>query len=147
MLISARVSEFAPLKYQKFLSYIVGWLGVLGWQTGCAFASFVTGTQIQGLLVLNYDWYEFHTWHGTLLIIATLLFAVLFNTFLAQKLHLVEGSILVLHVLGFFGIMITLWVLSPRESSTTVWTSFFDPGMSDLGGGRPSVWLWSTAVS
>lgn len=25
------VSEFAPRKYQKILSYIVGWLLVLGW--------------------------------------------------------------------------------------------------------------------
>lgn len=111
----------------------VGWLGVLGWQTGCAFAAFVTGTQIQGLLVLNYSWYVYQTWHGTLLIIAVLMFAVLFNTFLAQRLHLVEGSILVLHVLGFFGIMIPLWVLSPRASSEAVWTTFYDPGWGSQG--------------
>ena len=63
----------------------------------------MTGTQIQGLLVLNYTWYEFHRWHGTLFVIATLLFAVLFNTFFAQQLHLVEGGVLVIHIFGFLG--------------------------------------------
>lgn len=33
---------------------MTGWLGVLGWQTGIAFSGYLTGTQIQGLLVLNY---------------------------------------------------------------------------------------------
>lgn len=27
------VSEFAPREHQKFLSYLMGWLCVLGWQT------------------------------------------------------------------------------------------------------------------
>ena len=76
-----------------------GWLGVLGWQVGVAFSSFIGGTQIQGLLVLNYpDSYIYHRWHGTLLAIAILAFAVVFNTLFAQKLHLVEGCILILHV-------------------------------------------------
>jgi amino acid permease len=30
------VPEFAPRKHQKFLSYVIGWLCVLGWQTGAA---------------------------------------------------------------------------------------------------------------
>jgi choline transport protein len=124
-------TEFAPRKYQKFLSYVVGWLGVLGWQTGVAFSGYTAGTQIQGrcgdgeisqstlnidadlhcqgLIVLNYPDYVFQRWHGTLLIIAVLAFSVFFNTFLAQRLALVEGIVLVLHVFGFFGIMITLW--------------------------------------
>ncbi|KAI7453537.1 hypothetical protein KC368_g2322 [Hortaea werneckii] len=73
------VSELAPKRWQKFLSYVVGWLGVLGWQTGIAFSGYLTGTQIQGLLVLNYPGYVFERWHGTLLIIAMLSFAVFFT--------------------------------------------------------------------
>lgn len=64
------VSEFAPRKYQKFLSYLMGWLCVLGWQTGPASTAYVTGTNIQGLLVLNYPEYVAEKWHGTLLTIA-----------------------------------------------------------------------------
>ena len=106
---------------------------MLGWQAGCAFAAFVTGTQIQGLLILNYTWYEPQRWHGTMLIIATLVFSVIFNTFLAQRLHLVEGCILVFHICGFFAIIVPLWVMSPLAASSDVWTSFYDPGWGSQG--------------
>ncbi|RMY19827.1 hypothetical protein D0866_12698 [Hortaea werneckii] len=110
------VSELAPKRLQKLLSYIVGWLGVLGWQTGIAFSGYLTGTQIQGLLVLNYPGFVFDRWHGTLLIIAMLSFAVFFNTVLAHRLPLVEGLILFIHVFGFIGIFATLLALSPKAS-------------------------------
>ena len=68
-----------------------------------------------------------------MLIIATLVFAVIFNTFLAQRLHLVEGCILVLHICGFFAIIVPLWVMSPLADSKDVWTSFYDPGWGSQG--------------
>lgn len=42
------VSEFASKKYQRSMSYFVGWLSVLGWQAFTAGAPFLTGTIIQG---------------------------------------------------------------------------------------------------
>lgn len=65
--------------------------------------------------------------------IAILLICVFFTTFLAQKLHLVEGVIMVLHIAGFFGILITLWVTSTKASFKEVWTSFYDPGWGSQG--------------
>ncbi|KAI6805556.1 amino acid transporter [Hortaea werneckii] len=127
------VSELAPKRSQKFLSYVVGWLGVLGWQTGIAFSGYLTGTQIQGLLVLNYPGYVFERWHGTLLIIAMLSFAVFFNTVLAHRLPLVEGLILFIHVFGFIGIFVTLLALSPKASHQAVWNTFYDPGWNNAG--------------
>ncbi|RMZ05201.1 hypothetical protein D0864_02535 [Hortaea werneckii] len=127
------VSELAPKRWQKFLSYVVGWLGVLGWQTGIAFSGYLTGTQIQGLLVLNYPGYVFERWHGTLLIIAMLSFAVFFNTVLAHRLPLVEGLILFIHVFGFIGIFATLLALSPKASHQAVWNTFYDPGWNNAG--------------
>lgn len=123
------VSEFAPRKHQKFLSYIIGWLCVLGWQTGAANTAFLAGTQIQGLLVLNYPDYVFERWHGTLLVFAVSAFSVLFNTFLAFTLPLVETVVLVVHLLGFFGILIPLWVLAPvKGNAHTVFTQFNNYG-------------------
>ena len=40
------VSEFAPKRWQKLLSYVVGWLSVLGWQTGAASTAFLAGTEV-----------------------------------------------------------------------------------------------------
>jgi choline transport protein len=98
-----------------------------------SFGAFVAGTQIQGLLVLNYSWYVFQPWHGTLLIIAVLVFSVLFNTLLAQQLHLIEGAVLFVHIFGFAGIVATLWATSPIATSKEVWTTFYDPGWGNQG--------------
>jgi len=82
---------------------------------------------------LNYPDYIYQRWHGTLLTMAVFVFAVIFNIFLGQKLHLVEGSILVLHIVGFFCILTTLWALSPRATTADVWTTFDDPGWGNQG--------------
>ncbi|KAK8211536.1 hypothetical protein M8818_003189 [Zalaria obscura] len=127
------VSEFAPRKYQKQLSYVVGWLCVIGWQVSVASVGFLAGTQIQGLLVLNYPWYVFERWHGTLLVIAIVVFAGLFNTLLARQLPIIEGLTMIIHIGGFFGILIPLWVLSPQSDAHTIFTQFNNPGWSSTG--------------
>lgn len=107
----------------------------MGWQTGITSIAFLAGTQIQGLLVLNYPDYDYERWHGTLLVIAVTSFAIIFNTFAASRLPMVEGIVLILHVLGFFAIFIPLWILAPRNDASTVFTEFLN------GGGWPTTGL------
>ncbi|KAK7705877.1 hypothetical protein SLS64_007828 [Diaporthe eres] len=122
-------SEFSPKKYQKFLSYLMGWLCVLGWQGNCAGSSFVTGTMVQGLIALNHpDTYVPEGWHGTLLTIAIAAFSVFFNTFFARHLPIIESGLLAIHFLAFIGILVTLWTMSPSISDATVFTQFNDGG-------------------
>jgi hypothetical protein len=83
---------------------------------------------IQGLLVLNNPNYVFHRWHGTLLVIAVTAFCVIFNTYLAKRLPTVESIVLVVHLLGFFAVLIPLWVLAPRGSASDVFTQFLNLG-------------------
>ena len=90
--------------------------------------AFIDGTVIQGLIVLNNADYVYERWHGTLLVMAILSFAIIFNTFLAQRLPMVEGVILILHILGFFAIIIPLWILAPRNSAHMVFTEFQNLG-------------------
>lgn len=127
------VSEFAPPRYQKILSYAVGWLSVLGWQIAVISVVFQAGVQIQGLLVLNYESYVFERWHGTLLIIAVISFAVVFNTLFAKQLPKMEVLLLVFHVAGFFGVLVPLLVFSEKSSSKEVWTQFFNSGWNSDG--------------
>lgn len=106
----------------------------MGWQTGIASVAFLAGTQIQGLLVLNLETYVFERWHGTLLVIAVSCFSVIFNTVAAKQLPMVEGLVLILHLFGFFAILIPLWVLAPRNSASVVFTQFSNNGgWSNLG--------------
>lgn len=73
-------------------------------------------------------------WHGTLLIIAVATFAIVFNTLLARKLPLVEGTVLILHIFGFFAVFITMWVLGPRSKASEVFGSFQDnAGWGSIG--------------
>ena len=118
---------------QKILSYGVGWLSVLGGQIAVASTSFQAGTQIQGLLVLNYESYVYERWHGTLLVIAVVTFAVLFNTFAAKQLPTMEVLLLVFHVCGFVAVLVPMLVLSKKSSSKVVWTEFFDSGWGSFG--------------
>ncbi|KIW50408.1 hypothetical protein PV05_11997 [Exophiala xenobiotica] len=111
------VSELAPPKIQKILSYIVGWLSSIGWQVYLAGVCFMVGTVIQGLIALNVEGYVWHNWHGTLLSIAAISFAIIFNTVLAVQLPLIEGIVLILHFAGFFAIIIPLWVMAPRSNA------------------------------
>ena len=41
---------------------------------------------------------------------------------------MVEGIVLIIHLLGFFAVLIALWVLSPRSDPTSVFTEFSNGG-------------------
>ncbi|KAI4106121.1 MAG: hypothetical protein LQ339_003118 [Xanthoria mediterranea] len=122
------VSEFAPPRHQKFLSYMVGWICMTGWQAGLLSVGFLVGTIIQGLIVLNDATYTFERWHGTLLVWAVTSFCVIFNTYLAKRLPAVEGVVLTIHVMGLFAIIVPLWVLSPRATSKDALLTFTNAG-------------------
>jgi hypothetical protein len=55
---------------QKLLSYIVGWLTVLGWQVGLSSVSYAAAVQIEGLAILVNPGMVFQGWHATLFTIA-----------------------------------------------------------------------------
>ncbi|KAF9890910.1 hypothetical protein FE257_005486 [Aspergillus nanangensis] len=141
------VSEFAPRSSQKFLSYITGWLCAMGWQCAIVSIAFLAGTIIQGLIVLNDSSYEFQRWHGTLLVVAITTFSILFNTFLAKNLPMVEALILILHVVGLFAIIIPLWVLAPRNNPHAVFTEFYNGGGWNSDGTATLVGLSTTITS
>ena len=88
----------------------------------------MVGTIIQGLIIINNDDYVPQAWHGTLLTIAVISFAIIFNTFLASKLPLTEGVAVVVHICGLFGVIIPLWVMSPRGDSREVLLQFTNLG-------------------
>ncbi|KAK4561148.1 hypothetical protein LTR86_005103 [Recurvomyces mirabilis] len=122
------VSEFAPPRAQRFLSYIVGWLCFTGWQSAITGIGFLAGTIIQGLIVLNNPDYVFERWHGTLLTIAVVAFCVLLNTVVARKLPLIEGALAVLHFAGLFVVIIILWTLAPKNNAHDAFLVFSNNG-------------------
>ncbi|TPX21181.1 hypothetical protein DIZ76_015136 [Coccidioides immitis] len=123
------ISEFAPNEYQQLLSYVSGWVCVLGWHTGIAGSAYTVANMIIGIIEINHpDTYIAQPWHGTLLVIAVAFIAMIFNTVLAPRLPLIEGTMLVFYVLGFFGILIPLWVKGEKNSASKVFSTIEDNG-------------------
>jgi amino acid transporter len=143
------VSEFAPPRIQKFLSYMVGkwpffilhhrlmgpsgWLCGIAWQVYLGGACFMVGTIIQGLIALNVEGYVWENYHGTLLTIAVVCFAIIFNTALASRLPMLEGMALVLHLAGFFAVIIPLWVMGTHSSPRVLLEFSNNGGWSSVG--------------
>ncbi|KAL9014068.1 MAG: hypothetical protein Q9173_001277 [Seirophora scorigena] len=102
------VAMLAPPSCRKFLSYLSGWLTVAGWQAFVAAACYLSGTLVQGLVVLQNPGYRPRLWHGTLLSWAVAACALFVNTVVGRALPKLESAILVLHMMGFLGVLIPL---------------------------------------
>ncbi|KAJ6064769.1 hypothetical protein N7444_000422 [Penicillium canescens] len=118
----------APTRFEKFLSYITGWFTLIGWQCGFASSAFLTGTMIQGTAVLAHSKYDALPWQGTLIVWLALLVAMLVNLAGGKLLPRLEAVILVLHVLGFFVVIIPLVYMSDHAATHDVFLSFQNGG-------------------
>lgn len=122
------VAMLAPKSSQKVLSYITGWLTVLGWQACFASASYLTGTSIQGVVTLTSPTYDSKRWQGTLLTWAVVMCCLGVNTLVSSVLAKIEALILILHIVGFVAILIPLVYLAPHSSPQEVFTVFLNAG-------------------
>ncbi|KAJ5674585.1 choline transport protein [Penicillium maclennaniae] len=121
-------SMLAPRSAMKLLSYITGWLTVIGWQATYATSCYLCGTLIQGLIVLTNSSYQPKNWHGTLIFWAVAVFSVSINSIGGTLLPRFEGFILILHILGFFAILIPLTYMGDHGTAKEVFTEFLNLG-------------------
>lgn len=105
-----------------------GFLTVVGWQFVTASGAFLCGTLIQGLVALTNPTYTPERWHGTLLLWAVIFVAVIVNTVLSNLLPKLECLILIIHVLGFFAVLIPLVYMAPHGDAASVFTVFLNQG-------------------
>ncbi|KAF7552855.1 hypothetical protein G7Z17_g4037 [Cylindrodendrum hubeiense] len=122
------VAMLAPRSCAKFLSYVTGWLTVGGWQGSVSSSALLTGNMILGMATMNNSSFVPELWQGTLLFWAVLLFAVFINTLVSSALPKFEGLILILHILGFFAILIPLVTLGPHADAKEVFTTWINNG-------------------
>lgn len=128
------ISEFAPRSIQRLLSYIVGWLTVLGWQVGLSSVSYAAALQLESLAILVHPSIVFQAWHATLFTIAIALIAVLFNTVLVEKLPVFEFVVLILHIAAYIAFEVVLLTMGPQSTREEVfgqWENSYDwPNLS-----------------
>jgi amino acid transporter len=122
------VSEFAPARVERFLSYVVGWLTFTGWQSAITAIGSIVAGAIQGLIALKNPDYGWERWHTTLLTIAVVSFCVFINVFVARRLPLVESFLALVHFAGLFIVIIVLWTLAPRNNAHDAFLQFSNMG-------------------
>ncbi|KAK7187759.1 hypothetical protein DPSP01_010807 [Paraphaeosphaeria sporulosa] len=123
------VSLLAPRSCKRFFSYITGWLTVIGWIAALTSVCFFVADLTLGLVSLSHPDYVRELWHGTLLLWAVLLLCVFINVFVSGALPTIEVIVLVIHVLGFFGILIPLvYLTGSHHSAKEIFTTFNNQG-------------------
>ncbi|BCS19099.1 putative GABA permease [Aspergillus puulaauensis] len=123
----------APPKYMKIMSYLTGWVTVIGWQAAFASSAFLAGTEIQGAVTLGHANYSAQPWQGTLIMWAAVLFALGINIAGGKLLPRFETAVLVVHLVGFFGILIPITYMADHNSTHDVFLNFVNGGFPSQG--------------
>ncbi|KAH8693565.1 amino acid/polyamine transporter I [Talaromyces proteolyticus] len=127
------VSEFASPRWQRFLSYVTGWMAVLAWQAGAASGSFLTGTILQGLISVRDPTYDPKRWQGTLFVFAMVALIYLFNVYASNWMARIQNLLLMMHLVSWVIILVVLAVKAPHRAASEVFTEFQN------GGGWPTI--------
>ena len=118
----------APKSCNTFLAYLTAWLTTTAWQASAAVVGYLIATWLQGIIVLAQPAYVPTSWQTVLIFWATMLFAVIVNSTTGKVLARFEGFVLVLHLAGFFGVLVPLVYFAPHNDARTVFTTFVNEG-------------------
>lgn len=83
---------------------------------------------IQGAVIVGNQAYNALAWQGTLICWATLVLALAINLVGGKLLPRAEALLLVLHVVGFFAVLIPLVYMANHNSAEQVFLSFQNEG-------------------
>ncbi|KAI1210100.1 amino acid transporter [Annulohypoxylon truncatum] len=122
------VAMMAPDSCANFLSYLTAWLTTLAWQVIAITTSYSVATIIQGIIVLARPTYVAIAWHTVLIMWAAAVFSVLVNSTTGRALAKFEGAVLILHLAGFFGVLVPLVYFAPHNTPAEVFTTFSNNG-------------------
>jgi choline transport protein len=114
------VSEYAPAKWQKLLSYCSGWLAMVSWQSMVVIKCYAISDIIQAMILVIEPTYVATRWRGTLLTMAAALVVTTFNIVLASHLSWCEGVSATVHFFAFVPVLVGLFIMAPKPTATEV---------------------------
>jgi choline transport protein len=103
---------------------------ILAWIATIATGGFLSATMIQGICLVNWPDYGLadKPYQGTLITFAVIGICVFFNTVIGSLLPKVEGAFLILHILGFFAILIPLVYYAPKGNASELFSEYLNEG-------------------
>lgn len=101
---------------------------VICWQAATVTSFFLCGGFVQGVAILRYPDYNPQPYQGVLISYASIGLALFINTVLARFLPKIESFILLVHIFGFFAVVILVTYFGPHAPATDVFASFQNGG-------------------
>ncbi|OCL11504.1 putative choline transport protein [Glonium stellatum] len=122
------VAILSPPSLSNLLSYSTGWILVIAWQSASASVVWLCSQMIIALASVNNPEYSSKIWHSTLISFAIVALGVLVNTYLGRIFPTLESLAFILHVVGFFVVLIVMIYLAPKADSSLVFNNFLNGG-------------------
>lgn len=101
---------------------------MIGWQAAFASSSYMAGTEILGAIILGRNSFSSQPYQGTLLMWAVVVVALIVNIIGGKFLPRLETFILMIHILGYFGVLIPMTYMSDHKSTESVFKDFTNGG-------------------
>ncbi|KAF2245290.1 amino acid transporter [Trematosphaeria pertusa] len=114
----------------RFWGLLQGWITTAAWCFACAGPPSILANMITSLAIFNNKTYEPQRWHTSLIMIATMVLAFVFNLRFRNLLDAFEITGGVLHFVLFVVIIAVIAALNPRSSSDFVFKTL----TSDVSG-------------
>ena len=119
----------APARCRKYLSFLTGWLTVIGWQANVATAFFISARMTLSVARLNNINVPDENWQLVLLYWALIVWSLFINAVISKILPAFESVVLILHIIVWPAILIPLLVLGDRVDPALVFQNFRNDGM------------------
>ncbi|OAX81530.1 hypothetical protein ACJ72_04122 [Emergomyces africanus] len=113
-------SHLAPLRYNRFITWMQGWITWFAWVSLLAGVANNAANMIQGLAVVNYPNYVPQRWHLTLIIFAILIVEGLMNVYTVRLIPWIQLMAGTLHVVLFVIFIVVFVTMAPRHPSDFV---------------------------
>ncbi|CAC9889841.1 unnamed protein product, partial [Aureobasidium pullulans] len=108
------VSEFADKRCQSFLSYIAGYMTLIGWQCGNASGIFLTGSLIQCIITIYRPENGAIMWQTVVFLLPCVAFVILVNIYGGRAMAISQNISMSVHILALIAVVVIMWVLSPH---------------------------------
>lgn len=115
--------HFAPPKSKRFLSWMSGWATWLGYACGLTGVLNESAILIEAGIRINYPDYEGGGWRTTLIVLGLLLFLTVINVWFFRVVPWLELFAGIVNVGFFFIVLVTLWIMSPRNDPSFIMTT------------------------
>ncbi|KAI5246764.1 amino acid transporter [Aureobasidium subglaciale] len=112
------VSEFASERWQQILSYITGWMQLVGWMCGNASGIFLTGSLFQSVITIYRPANGELLWETIVFLVPVVALVILANIYGGRTIAILQNISMSVHVLALIAMVGKLASRTPHKANT-----------------------------